>query len=187
MYTQRLDLSDVGWKRRPFDGVVAYAQTKRAEVILTELWAERLAAAGVDVHSMHPGWADTPGVQSSLPRFWRFTRNRLRTSREGADTIAACFVEPIAGSIGILVPPRGYLERLREICDRHGILLVFEGEIDGQTLEGIDLIDLDSDGKLKTLKVMVRPFRVYTKFAFTMAERLGIKSLKMSLLKFLLR
>ena len=68
-----------------------------------------------------------------------------------------------------------------------GILLVFEGEIDGQTLEGIDLIDLDSEGKLKTLKVMVRPFRVYTKFAFTMAERLGIKSLKMSLLKFLLR
>jgi hypothetical protein len=68
-----------------------------------------------------------------------------------------------------------------------GVLLVFEGEIDGKTLEGIDLIDLDSEGKIKTLKVMVRPFRVYTKFAFTMAERLGIKSLKMSFLKFLLK
>ncbi len=49
----------------------------------------------------------------------------------GADTIAACFVEPIAGSTGILVPPRGYLERLREICDRHEILLVFDEVITG--------------------------------------------------------
>ena len=49
----------------------------------------------------------------------------------GGDTIAACVVEPIAGSVGILVPPRGYLERLREICDRHGILLVFDEVITG--------------------------------------------------------
>jgi len=49
----------------------------------------------------------------------------------GADTIAACVVEPIAGSTGILVPPRGYLARLREICDRHGILLVFDEVITG--------------------------------------------------------
>ncbi|UCE85211.1 MAG: aspartate aminotransferase family protein [Deltaproteobacteria bacterium] len=49
----------------------------------------------------------------------------------GGETIAACFVEPIAGSTGILVPPRGYLERLREICDRYGILLVFDEVITG--------------------------------------------------------
>jgi len=49
----------------------------------------------------------------------------------GADTIAACFVEPIAGSTGILVPPQGYLERLRAICDQHGILLVFDEVICG--------------------------------------------------------
>jgi beta-alanine--pyruvate transaminase len=49
----------------------------------------------------------------------------------GADTIAACIVEPVAGSTGILVPPKGYLKRLREICDRHGILLIFDEVITG--------------------------------------------------------
>ena len=68
-----------------------------------------------------------------------------------------------------------------------GVLMIFEGEIDGMTLEGIDLFDLDSDGKVKTLKVMLRPFRVYAKFALTMAERMGIKSVRMSLMRFLLR
>ncbi len=49
----------------------------------------------------------------------------------GAETIAAVFVEPVAGSTGCLVPPAGYLERLRAICDRYGILLVFDEVICG--------------------------------------------------------
>jgi beta-alanine--pyruvate transaminase len=49
----------------------------------------------------------------------------------GAENIAACFVEPIAGSTGCLVPPKGYLKRLREICDAHDILLVFDEVITG--------------------------------------------------------
>ncbi|MDA9683580.1 aminotransferase class III-fold pyridoxal phosphate-dependent enzyme [Candidatus Pelagibacter sp.] len=49
----------------------------------------------------------------------------------GSDNIAACIVEPIAGSTGTLVPPKGYLQRLREICDKHGILLVFDEVITG--------------------------------------------------------
>lgn len=49
----------------------------------------------------------------------------------GGSTIAACYVEPVAGSTGCLLPPKGYLERLREICDEHGILLVFDEVITG--------------------------------------------------------
>jgi beta-alanine--pyruvate transaminase len=49
----------------------------------------------------------------------------------GAETIAAVMVEPVAGSAGVLVPPRGYLERLRATCDRHGILLIFDEVITG--------------------------------------------------------
>jgi len=56
----------------------------------------------------------------------------------GADTIAAVMVEPVAGSTGVLVPPVGYLERLRASCDRHGILLIFDEVITGFGRLGTD-------------------------------------------------
>ena len=68
-----------------------------------------------------------------------------------------------------------------------GVLLVFQGELDGQTIEGIDLFDLNEEGKAISLKVMLRPFKVYSLFVFTMAERLGLSNFKMKLLKMLMR
>jgi NAD(P)-dependent dehydrogenase (short-subunit alcohol dehydrogenase family) len=87
MYTQRIHVEDLQSAQGEFDGATAYARTKRAQVILTEQWAQRLEGSGVVVHAMHPGWADTPGLESSLPRFYGATRRLLRTPQEGADTI----------------------------------------------------------------------------------------------------
>ncbi len=67
-----------------------------------------------------------------------------------------------------------------------GVMMIFEGEIDGKTIEGIDLFDLDSEGRVTSLKVMLRPFKLYTKFAFIMAERLGVMTFKMKILKLLI-
>ncbi|HJU74808.1 MAG TPA: aspartate aminotransferase family protein [Gemmatimonadaceae bacterium] len=55
----------------------------------------------------------------------------LLVAQYGADSIAAVIVEPVAGSAGVLVPPVGYLERLRELCTRHDILLIFDEVITG--------------------------------------------------------
>ena len=86
-----------------------------------------------------------PGVQhmrhTLLPEH-KFIKGQPDTGAELADDleliankfegeVAACIVEPIAGSTGILVPPKGYLNRLREICDKHGILLIFDEVITG--------------------------------------------------------
>lgn len=87
MYTQRVHLDDLQMSGEAFDGPTAYARSKRAEVMLTETWAQRLRGTGVVAHAMHPGWVDTPGLKSSLPRFYRVTKALLRTPSQGADTI----------------------------------------------------------------------------------------------------
>lgn len=89
MYTRKLQLDDPNWRkrRRAYDGVTAYAETKRAQVVLAELWAEELGDTAVVVNAMHPGWADTPSVRSSIPGFYLVTRAILRTPAEGADTV----------------------------------------------------------------------------------------------------
>ncbi len=99
MYTQRLDVNDLQFERKRYDGLIAYAQAKRAQVILTELWAQRLTDTGVTVNAMHPGWADTPIVRSGLPTFRAVLRSVLRTPDQGADTIVWLAVAPHLGSI----------------------------------------------------------------------------------------
>jgi dehydrogenase/reductase SDR family protein 12 len=87
MYAQKLASDDLQYTQGDFNGTTAYARAKRAEVVLNELWAERLRGQGVVCHSMHPGWADTPGVSSSLPGFYKLTKRLLRTPAQGVDTV----------------------------------------------------------------------------------------------------
>jgi dehydrogenase/reductase SDR family protein 12 len=87
MYLRRLDVDDLQSRTGEFDGPMVYARSKRAEVVLAERWAQELAGTGVVVHAMHPGWADTPGIKSSIPTFRRFMRPLLRSPEQGADTI----------------------------------------------------------------------------------------------------
>ena len=102
MYSQRLRVDDLQLTDREYDPSAFYAHTKRCEVILTQLWAERLRGAGVSAHSMHPGWADTPGVRTSLPRFRKLMRPLLRDADQAADTVVwlATTEEP-AGRSGL--------------------------------------------------------------------------------------
>ena len=98
MYTQRLDVPALfAGGPEPFDGVVQYARTKRALVVLNELLADRLGGRGVAFSAMHPGWADTPAVRTSLPRFHAMTRRILRTPEEGADTVVWLAASRAAG------------------------------------------------------------------------------------------
>ena len=73
----------------------------------------------------------------------------------GPNTIAACFVEPIAGSTGTLVPPKGYLQKLRSICDKYGILLVFDEVITGWGRTG-KAFGADSFGVTPDLMTMAK-------------------------------
>lgn len=86
MYSERIVPDDLMFEARPYTGTASYARTKRGQVILTEMWAKRLEGTGVVVHSMHPGWARTAGVETSLPTFYKIMSPFLRTPEQGADT-----------------------------------------------------------------------------------------------------
>jgi dehydrogenase/reductase SDR family protein 12 len=94
MYTQRLELEDPEYTKGDYSPPVAYARTKRMEVHLAEAWARELAGEGVSVHSTHPGWADTPGVQTSLPRFAAVMGPLLRSPESGAETTVWLLASP---------------------------------------------------------------------------------------------
>ncbi|HET6653183.1 MAG TPA: SDR family NAD(P)-dependent oxidoreductase [Nocardioides sp.] len=87
MYTQRLPAHDPDYQRGEYKGAVAYARSKRMQVALTPLMEERWRGDGIRVHAMHPGWADTPGLATSLPLFRKVTSPLLRDARSGADTV----------------------------------------------------------------------------------------------------
>uniref|UniRef100_H2YYV3 Dehydrogenase/reductase (SDR family) member 12 n=1 Tax=Ciona savignyi TaxID=51511 RepID=H2YYV3_CIOSA len=85
MYTQKLNVKDLQSANGTFSGDMAYAQQKRQQVILTEEWAK--LQPQIHFSSMHPGWADTPAVRTSMPGFHSYMKDNLRTPEQGADTI----------------------------------------------------------------------------------------------------
>ncbi|CAL9771140.1 unnamed protein product [Musa acuminata subsp. burmannicoides] len=93
MYTTPLT-PDLQFSESNFDGTLQYARNKRVQVALTEKWAETYSGKGIDFYSMHPGWADTPGVAQSLPGFSERLSGKLRTKDEGADTVIWLALQP---------------------------------------------------------------------------------------------
>lgn len=96
MYTETLDVAGMQMSPENYGGSAAYARTKRAQVVLTDIWADRLAGTGVVAHSMHPGWVNTPGVSASLPTFRKVMGPLLRNADQGADTIVWLASDPDA-------------------------------------------------------------------------------------------
>lgn len=96
MYTQRLLVRELEMSEDSYNGTVAYARAKRAQVALARLWNERFGGSGLMAHAADPGWADTRGLRLGLPGFYRLARPILRTPEQGADTPywLSCSPEP---------------------------------------------------------------------------------------------
>ena len=88
MYTTRASVDDIELEGRSFDGARFYAHAKRLQVMLAAELADRQRGSGVSYSSLHPGWVDTPGLETSLPGFRRVVRPLLRNPGQGADTAA---------------------------------------------------------------------------------------------------
>lgn len=102
MYARKLDLDALTATTGEYDKTRVYANAKRAQVILSELWARELHDRGIVSHAMHPGWVDTGGVQDALPGFRAVARPILRDAEQGADTIVWLAGAPeAAGETGL--------------------------------------------------------------------------------------
>lgn len=86
MYAQKLRADDPDYHEQPYSGTTAYARSKRAQVTLLPLMQRRWHPDGMEVHGMHPGWADSPGLTASLPRFASVLGPALRSADAGVDT-----------------------------------------------------------------------------------------------------
>ncbi|PRY37314.1 NAD(P)-dependent dehydrogenase (short-subunit alcohol dehydrogenase family) [Umezawaea tangerina] len=128
MYSQPLRMDDPEYREGEFAGAKAYSRVKRMQVVLAELWAEELRTDAVVVHSMHPGWADTPGVSTSLPRFHQLAKPFLRTPEQGADTVVWLAASAEAGR------ETGRFWHDRRVRPTHYLPWGKESEVDRQAL-----------------------------------------------------
>jgi dehydrogenase/reductase SDR family member 12 len=87
MYSAPLSIAGLEMDDSSYKGADQYARAKRAQVTLNELWAERHPPSEIVFHALHPGWADTPGVEEALPTFRKVVGPFLRTAEQGADSL----------------------------------------------------------------------------------------------------
>lgn len=89
MYTEPLTVNHLQMPDERYQGAQQYARAKRAQVVLNEMWAQRLPASKIVFHALHPGWVATPGITEALPGFSKILGplQLLRSPREGADTL----------------------------------------------------------------------------------------------------
>lgn len=87
MYATGLTVTGLQMSDEQYGGSEQYARAKRAQVTMNELWSARVSPSKVVFHAMHPGWADTPGVEASLPTFRKVMGPLLRSADQGADTL----------------------------------------------------------------------------------------------------
>ena len=129
MLTQDVELDDLQSEKVPEgDATYIYAQNKRQQVVLTEAWQGREATAATPAtpcvlfHAMHPGWADTPGVQVAMGDFYNQMQGKWRTATEGADTISYLASAPSmskwSGSGGVAAMKGGEFWLDREVVSK---------------------------------------------------------------------
>ncbi len=109
MYTAELTVDHLQMSSDLYNGAKQYALAKRAQVTLNEMWAQRVEKRSVVFHAMHPGWADTPGVEESLPTFRKLVGPLLRNAEGGADTmvwLASDDGEPLSSTGGFWLDRR---------------------------------------------------------------------------------
>ncbi len=127
MYTQSLPVKDPEYTKAAYKPATAYARSKRTQVSLLPVLAERWRARGVSVYATHPGWADTPGVVDSLPGFHKVTGPILRDVAQGADTtVWLAGVEP--------TPEGGRLWHDRQVRPDHYLPSTRESEDERQAV-----------------------------------------------------
>ena len=141
MYAEKIHVDDLQYQRGNYSGSIAYARAKRGLMIATEYWAERWRDSGITVNAMHPGWADTPGVETALPEFYKLTKRFLRTPAEGADTAVWLATSTEAGRVSGKFwldreqHPSHLSNRTRETGDERRELLNTLAELRDSTIE----------------------------------------------------
>jgi len=114
MYARRLHLEDLQSSVGEYHGPAVFARAKRAQVVLVRELARRMRGLDVVANAMHPGWADTPGLASSLPAFRELLGPYARTAEEGVDTVIWLAAAPETANVSGQL----FLDRRRRPFDR---------------------------------------------------------------------